>query len=288
MNTSPRIVFFGGEPLAVPTLCALKKAGIIPELIVCNPDKPQGRKLLLTPPPTKLWAEDEGISVFQPISYKNKNDFSILTDTAWDLFVVVAYNFILPEWILKLPKHGVVNVHPSILPKFRGASPIRSTILADERMTGVTVMLMDAEMDHGPILAQKYIEIPKEAWPIAGRVLDSILAEEGGILLADTIPKLLTGKVVPHDQNHTEATYCKKLTKEMGEISLSGDPHENMLKIRAFDGWPGTFFFTERNGVRTRIKIVDANRAPDGSLSIITVIPEGKKEMSYQDFLRGQ
>lgn len=286
MNTSPRIVFFGGEPLAVPTLEALKDAGITPGLIVCNPDRPQGRKLLVTPPPTKLWAQKENISVLQPISYKNKDDFPILTDTVWDLFVVVAYNFILPEWILELPKYGVINVHPSLLPKFRGASPIRSLILADERTTGVTVMLMDAEMDHGPILAQKQIEIAKENWPISGSVLDSLLAQEGGTLLADTIPKLLTNNLTPQEQNHAEATYCKKLTKEMGELDLSGDPYQNLLKIRAFDGWPGTFFFAERNGIRTRIKIVDTELSKDGSLNITRIIPEGKNEMSYHDFLK--
>jgi methionyl-tRNA formyltransferase len=133
MENKPRIAFFGGEPLGLPALEALVRTGLTPSLVVCNPNRPSGRGQQLQPPRIKLWAQTQGIEVFQPTTYKNKEDLSVLTNTDWDLFVVVAYNFILPQWFLELPKHGVVNVHPSLLPKLRGASPIRTAILEDRR-----------------------------------------------------------------------------------------------------------------------------------------------------------
>ncbi len=147
-------------------------------------------------------------------------------------------------------------------------------------------MLLDEEMDHGPILVRKQLAIAKEHWPMWGRELDEALAHLGGALLADCIPKWIAGEIEAKEQDHTQATYTKKLTKEMGELDPAADPYQNFLKIRAFDGWPGTYFFTERNGKRIRIKIIDAELAPDGSLHILKVIPEGKKEMSYADFLK--
>ena len=284
MSTPPRIAFFGTPQIAVWVLEELEKTGIVPSLIVTNPDAPVGRKQIMTQPPVATWGKAHGISVFQPTSLKNPDDLHTLTEASWDLFVVVAYGKILPEWLINLPTHKTLNVHPSLLPILRGASPIRSAILGDIRETGVSIMHMDAEMDHGPIVAQ--IKTPTPAWPIPGLELDEIMAHQGGALLAEVIPKWLRGEITPTEQDHTKATFCTKITKEMGEISLEGDPYQNFLKICAFDGWPGTFFFTEKNCVRMRIKIVDAKLAEDGSLKILRVIPEGKKEMSYEDFIR--
>ena len=129
MNTKPKIVFFGGEPLGLPALEALVRAGLTPQLVVCNPDRPSGRGLELTPPRIKTWATEHGIAVFQPTSYKNEEARLKLVETEWDLFIVVAYNFILPKWLLDLPKYGTINMHPSLLPKLRGMSPIRTAIL---------------------------------------------------------------------------------------------------------------------------------------------------------------
>lgn len=180
----------------------------------------------------------------------------------------------------------MVNVHPSLLPRFRGPSPIRSAILKDERKTGVTIMLLDSDVDHGPVLAQEIVEIPETRWPMRGRELDQLLATQGGGLLSRTLPQYVSGDCVPQEQNHGDATFCVKITKEMGELDLRANAYQNLLKIRAFDGWPGTFFYTERNGKRIRVKVTDAELASDGSLTILRVIPEGKSEMNYQDFIR--
>ncbi|HUO50532.1 MAG TPA: methionyl-tRNA formyltransferase [Candidatus Paceibacterota bacterium] len=200
-----------------------------------------------------------------------------------DVFIVASFGKILPKQFLDIPKKGVLNVHPSLLPRLRGASPIRSAILNDEKETGVTIMLLDEEMDHGPIIAQKKIAV--SPWPPRGRELDDLLAHEGGKLLAQILPLWVSGEIEARPQNHDIATYCKKFAKEDGLLDLSDDPYKNLLKIRAFDGWPGTYAFFERAGKKLRVQILDAH-LEDGVLSIDRVKPEGKNEMPYADFLR--
>ena len=285
-STTPKIAFFGTPDIAVWVLEELKKANILPTLVVTNPDAPQGRKMILTPPPVKVWAEALSIPVFQPVSLKDLESNNPLSSAVFDLFIVAAYGKIIPQVILDLPKHNTLNVHPSLLPQLRGASPIRSAILQDVRETGVTIILMDEKLDHGPILAQEIVHIAKDDWPLRGKTLDELLARHGGALLADMIPKWIASEVSSIEQDHTAATFCTKITKEMGEIDLAADPYQNLLKIRAFDGWPGTYFFQEKNGTKIRVKIIDAELDTDGSLKILRVIPEGKKEISYEDFLR--
>jgi methionyl-tRNA formyltransferase len=281
-----KFAFFGTPDIAVFVLEELANAGYRPSLIVTNPDAPKGRKHMLTPPPTKVWAAVHAIPVLQPESLKDGAAQTILRDGDFDLFIVAAYGKLIPKDILDIPKHGTLNVHPSLLPALRGASPIRSAILQDIRETGVTIMLMDELLDHGPILAQENVVIEKGAWPLRGHALDELLARKGGVLLVETIPQWLAGEITLVEQDHARATFCTKISKEMGELDLSSDPYQNLLKIRAFDGWPGTYFFAEKNGKRVRVKIVDAELAPDGSLRILRVIPEGRKEMMYDDFSR--
>ncbi len=287
MNNTPlKIAFFGTPDIAVWVLDELRSVGIHPTLIVTNPDAPRGRKLILTPPPVKTWAMEHSVPILQPTTLKDTSIEQILRDGNFDLFIVAAYGKIIPQSILNIPTRGTLNVHPSLLPKLRGASPIRSAILEDMRETGVTIMLMDEELDHGPILAQEVVHIAKDDWPLRGRVLDELLARHGGTLLAEVIPKWIAGTITPTVQEHDSATFCTKITKEMGEIDLNADAYQNLLKIRAFDGWPGTYFFHEKNGTKMRVKIIDAELETDGTLKILRVIPEGKKEMSYEDFLR--
>lgn len=282
--TKPQFVYFGGEPLGVPVLEALKAAHLLPVLVVTNPDRPVGRKQVLTPPPVKVWAEQHDIPVWQPESYKDRQATRRLTDTTYDLFVVVAYDHILPAWLIERPEHKTLNLHPSLLPQLRGASPIRSAILHDERVTGVSVMLMDAQMDHGPILAQEVVEVAEADWPMAGPELDALLAERGGKLLARTIPAWLAGDIVPQEQDHDAATYCGKLTKDMAELAL--DPYDlptgsaaynAFLQIQAFAGGPTAFF--KHNG--KRFKVTAAHLAADGRLVIDKIIPEGKNETDF-------
>lgn len=287
MNTAnAKIAFFGGEPLGVPTLEKLHEAGITPQLIICNPDRPSGRGQKLTPPPVKNWAKLHGIEVFQPDSYKDKEKLSRILNEEWDLFVVVAYNFILPKWFLELPKKGVVNVHPSLLPKLRGASPIRTAILENTPdVVGVTVMLMDEKMDHGPILKQESFTPPQ--WPITGPELDTLLANRGGELLAEAIPEWLGGMITPQEQNHDEATYCGRFTKDDARIELDprnlpigADATTALAKIFAFTGIGDAFF--EYKGERVKIK--QATLANDGSLCLLRVTPAGKSEMDFERY----
>ncbi len=284
----PSIVFFGTPQFAVDVHEELAAAGITPGVLVTMPDAPKGRALTLTAPPVKVWADRHGIPVLQPVTLKDSDAVAPLLNSEWDLFLVASYGNILPRAILELPKHGTLNVHPSLLPKFRGASPIRSAILADERTTGVSIMLMDEKLDHGPILAQARVELAAEDWPPRGEMFDQLLAHAGGELLAETIPAWLAGEITPEEQNHAEATFSTKITKEMGKLDLAADPYQNLLKIRAFDGWPGTYFFHERNGKTLRVKVIDAELAKDGTLRLLRVVPEGKREMSYEDFLRSR
>ncbi len=262
------IAFFGTPRFATIILDELARVGLIPALIVSAPNAKAGRGLELTPPPTKTWALSHNIPCLQP--EKIDDDFiTTLRAKGYELFVVAAY---------------VLNVHPSLLPKFRGASPIEGQILADDPEVGVTIMLIDAEVDHGPIIAERKRTISD--WPPKASALEETLARDGGRLLAEVLPKWVMGEIAAHAQDHERATYTKKITKEDGLLDLSGDPRLNFLKIRAFDPWPGTYFFVERGGKKIRIKITDA-KLTGGNLEILRVIPEGRREMSYEDFMRG-
>jgi methionyl-tRNA formyltransferase len=287
MNKSDdlKIAFFGTPQFAVTILEELKSAGIIPTLIVTAPDKAQGRGLVVTPPPAKVWAEKNNRKYIQPANLEK--DLTELSARSWDLFIVAAYGKIIPENILAMPKYKTLNIHPSLLPKHRGPSPVESSILSDDQDIGVSIMRLDEEIDHGPIIAQEKITKEKiGAWPVAAPILEDIMARFGGTLLAKTIPDWTAGKITEKEQNHAEATYCKKISKADGLVDLSADAYSNYLKICAYAGWPGTFFFKERNGKNIRVTIKRASYK-DSQLIIETVTPEGKSEMPYLDFLRG-
>lgn len=292
-------VFFGTPNIAVWVLEELKKGGMLPSLIVTAPDKPQGRKMVLTAPPAKIWAEENDIPVLQPqklngdliqmlsapqgltSSHRSPNDSS-RTDLSrgYQLFIVAAYGKLIPQAVLDVPKYGTLNVHPSLLPKFRGASPIISAILSDEKETGTTIMVVDEEMDHGPIVKSETMEIGK----LKNFELGEKLARLGGQMLVDIIPKWIIGEMNTIEQEHEKATYTKKIIKEDGLIDLDDSPETNNKKFRAYYGWPGTYFFTEKNGEKIRVKITDAE-LQNKEFVIKRVIPEGKKEMNYKVFL---
>ena len=274
--------FFGSAPLGVPSLDALAAAGLLPALVVTQPDRPVGRGRVLTAPPEKEWAFARNIPVLQP----EKIDSAFIAQLAaesWDVFVVTAYGKMLPQTLIDIPRKGVVNVHPSLLPRLRGPSPIRTAILRDEKKTGVTIMLIDVQMDHGPLLAQK--EIALRDWPAHGLELDEVLAREGAALLVDTLPGYLAGDITPQEQDHSAATTCSFINKEDGLLDLSADGYTNLLKIRAYEGWPGTYTFFIRSGKEIRTQIISAHMQ-GSKLTIDTVKPEGKGEMPYADFVR--
>ncbi|PIQ68695.1 MAG: hypothetical protein COV91_02685 [Candidatus Taylorbacteria bacterium CG11_big_fil_rev_8_21_14_0_20_46_11] len=292
--------FWGTDEFSVTILEELRKAGLVPAVIVTPPDRPKGRGLVLTPPPAKEWAQREGVPVLQP-ERLDSTFSSQLSSFDASLFVVASYGLIIPQSVLNIPVKGTLNVHPSLLPHYRGATPIESQILADEKEVGVTIMLMDAEMDHGPIVAQRTQQPTtnnQQHIPPTATELTTRLAKEGGELLADVIPKWIAGEIEAVPQDHTQATYTKKLAKTDGEIDLSDDGYKNFLKIQAFTGSIGTHFFVssssplQRGGAggggvkKIRVNIKSAE-FKDGQLHLLRVIPEGKKEMDYGEFMRG-
>ena len=275
-------VFFGTPQFAVFVLEEFLSAGLLPSLIVTMPDQRAGRGMKLSSLPVTVWAKEQGIPVLQPEELDSAF-LNTLQEKQWDVFVVAAYGKILPKELLGIPKHGVLNVHPSLLPKLRGASPVRSAILENVPETGVTIMPMDEKMAPGPTAPRAKNAIALVDWPPRASFLEEMLAREGGKLLADILPDWTAGKIIPEPQDDRKATFCKKIKKEDGLIDLSADPYQNFLKISAFDGWPGTFFFSKRHGKDIRVKITDAG-FKDGKLLIKKVIPEGKREMNYRDF----
>jgi methionyl-tRNA formyltransferase len=282
-------IFFGTSEFSVDVLNQLKEADLLPELIVTTPDSLQGRGLKLTPCPVRIWADQNNIKNIQPerisgnfasqlSSFKNSNGENL----EWDVFVVVSYGKIIPQELLSLPKKGILNVHPSLLPKHRGPSPIETAILNDELKTGVTIMLIDEKVDHGPIVAQEVVEFKE--WEHKDKV-STKLAEVGGKILAKILPPYIAEEIIPTEQNHSDATFTKKIEKADAEIFLNEDARKNFLKIMAYTPHPGAFFFTEKNGKKIRVKITDAKYEND-TLQILRVIPEGKKEIDYSLFIQ--
>ncbi len=282
---TPRFVFFGTPKFAAIVLDELEEAGYPPSLIVTAPPKPKGRHLILTPSEVEEWAKKRQVPVLAPARVKGNTElFETLKRAEADVFIVAAYGKILPQELLDIPPHGTLNVHPSILPKFRGPSPIESAILSDEIGTGVTIMLLDVELDHGDILAQEAADIG--SWPPKASELEETLARGGGKLLARMLAPWVEGKIVSTPQDHTLATHTKKISKEDGRISISDPAMLNLKKVKAYDLWPGAWMMAKSNGSERRIKITEAHI--DGDQFVIDrVIPEGKKEMPYADFLRG-
>ncbi len=288
MNTPFSYAFFGTGPLAESVLAALVRAGYTPSLIVTKPDAASGRHLELVSPHIKVWGEMKGVPVYQPVSLRELGEDSTLLVQSFDLFIVASYGKIIPEAILEKADHGVLNVHPSTLPLYRGPSPIESALLSGEKTIGVSIMKLDKEVDHGPILVQG--SIPVESEDTAGTI-EVKAGMEGGVLLSQILEHYLTGTLIPKEQDHSAATFCKKIEKEMGEITLDDDAEIVVTKWRAFTPWPGIYFFFTHGDKKKRVKVSSLNKndmAGKKAKDIIThVIPEGKKEMSFEDFKRG-
>jgi methionyl-tRNA formyltransferase len=274
-NKDLKFVFFGTPNIASETLEILRQNGYIPSLIITGSDKPQGRKMLLTPPPVKVWAEKNNIPYIQPNKVRS-NLFESLRShlSSIDLFIVVAYGKILPEEIINLPKLGSVNIHYSLLPKYRGASPVETAVLNGDTETGISIQKIEFKMDSGPIIAQESIAISPDE---KAQDLRKRLTKIGGELLVKTLPNFVDGKIKPIPQDENKATFCKKIKKEDGLIDLNEDPIKNYNKFRAYATWPRSFFF--KNG--KRIIITDAT-LQNGEFKILKIIPEGGKEINYR------
>lgn len=282
--------FFGTGPLAESVLATLYRNGFVPKLLVTKPDTPQGRHLHITAPHIKTWCEMKDIKVFQPASLREIGNDSPLHTEKFDVFIVASYGKIIPDEILNIAKMGILNVHPSLLPKYRGASPIESALLNGEAETGVTIIKLDSGVDSGPILAQTAFKIDKQA--TAG-TLEVSCGQIGGELLVQVLPAYVEENLIPKEQNHDLATFCKKIEKEMGEIKLSDKASDVRNKFRALTPWPSLYFFQEHHGKNMRVKINSLDLTTEVTSNdtakeiILTVTPEGKKEMDWASFLRG-
>jgi methionyl-tRNA formyltransferase len=265
-------VFFGTPEVASETLDILKDAGYIPSLIVTATDKPQGRKMILTAPAVKNWAIQNNVEYIQPEKISEVETEKLRSMNA-DLFIVVAYGKILKEEIINMPPLGSINIHYSLLPKYRGASPVESAILNGDEVTGITIQQMEYKMDSGPILAMKEVDISKaETTPELKKKLIKI----GGDLLVEILPKIINKEISPIPQDEDKATFCKKIKKEDGLIDPEKDnPIDMFNKYRAYKVWPRVFYFKENK----RIIITEALLSNDKFI-IKKVIPEGGKEQT--------
>jgi len=281
-TTELKIIFFGTPRFGATILEGLIKNNYKPVLVITAPDKPVGRKQILTSPPVKKIAEKYNITVTQPekikeaaIEIKNLNP---------DLIICAAYGQIIPKEILEIPKHGCLNIHPSLLPKYRGASPIQTVILNGDKETGVTIILMDEKMDHGPIITQTKYKIPDD---INHKELDSALAKQGVHLLVKTLPKWINSEIEAKAQDESKTTYTKILKKEDGKINWKKSVEEIERQIRAFCPWPGTFAFIKHKSEILRVKILEAGISKEKKLIIKKLQPEGKKVMTLEEFKKG-
>ena len=297
-----RVVFMGTPEFAVPCLQKLIDCGHEVTGVFTQPDKPQGRKMIMTPPPVKVLAEENGIRVYQPNKMKDGTALEMLREADPELCIVVAYGKILPKEILDYPKYGCINIHASLLPKLRGAAPIQWSIINGFEKTGVTSMQMDEGLDTGDMLIMRDVEIGENM--TAGELHDELSAL-GATVLEETIDALLKEELNPVKQNHDEFTYAPMLSKELSPIDWNLCAKEVHNKIRGLSPWPSAN--AKLNGKTVKIhksklvpekgevagQIVEAGKrlvvccGDNNCIEILNLQAEGKKAMSAADFMRG-
>jgi methionyl-tRNA formyltransferase len=296
----PKIVFMGSPDFAVPALKALSTRYDLVG-VVTQPDQPAGRGRTLTPPPIKVFAQSINLPVIQPVNLKDENTIKQLVDWEPDVLIVVAFGQILRKNVLDLPPLGCINVHASLLPRWRGAAPVQAAILAGDPVTGVTIMKLDKGVDTGPILTKKIEPIlPDDSNQSLGFRLSNIGAE----LLMDTLPLIVEGKILPIAQDETLSTYAPMIKKEHGELDFNQSIGFLERQVRAYYPWPGTYMkFKENNlkilkahllhdenskiGERGVIDGYPVVGARGGWLILDMVQPAGKKALSGDRFLIG-
>jgi methionyl-tRNA formyltransferase len=296
-----RIVFIGTGEIGVPTLRALQKSEHELVGVLTQPDKPAGRDQKITAPPIKAVLTGSEMSILQPAKIKNPEAIEQIRAMKSDVIVVMAYGQILPRAVLEIPKLACLNLHASLLPRWRGAAPIQAAIAAGDRETGITVMYMDEGLDTGDILLERKIDIARNE---TGESLHDRLGEIAPEALLESLRLLAGGKALRIPQDKTLASYAPKLNRESGRINWNESAEEIERKIRAYNPWPGAF--TELNDRKLKIfsaSILDLRGKPgeilrkdkefaigatDRALSLIEVQLEGKRRMTAAEFLRGQ
>ena len=296
------IMFMGTPDFALISLEKLVEWGYNVTCVVCREDKPKGRGGQMSMPPTKEFAIQKGINVYQPASFKDGVFMDVLEKENPDIIIVVAYGRILPEYVLNYPKYGCINLHGSILPKYRGSAPIQWTVINGDELAGVSTMFMDKGLDTGDII--DIYTTPLGKTETAGELFDR-LAVSGAELLCETIEKLRNGTAKRTPQIEAEATYAPMLSKEMGCLNFNMPAEKIRNLVRGLNPWPSAYVNTNKGIMKvhsaevtgknadvpagTRISSKDAIilQTADGQISLTEVQLQGKKRMSAADLLRG-
>lgn len=294
-----RIVFMGTPDFAVPCLEALIQDGNEIVGVFTQPDKPKGRGYTLTPPPVKVCAEKYGIPVFQPVTLKNGEAFTKLSQLSPEMIIVVAYGKILPEEILSLPPFGCVNVHASLLPEYRGAAPIQWAVLDGKTRTGVTAMYMDVGLDTGDMLMKEELEIGENE---TASELHDKLSLLGAGLIVKTVHAAAEGRLVREKQDDSRSSYASMLTKEMSAVDFSKDAKRVHDLVRGLNSWPCASAVLNGKRVKLlRTVVTNGSGQPgqvlsldpfvvacgSGAVEILELQPEGKKKMAAKAFING-
>ena len=296
-----KIIFLGTPDFAAASLEALIDSRHEIQAVVTQPDKPKGRKGELTPSPVKVIAKREGIKVYQPLKVRDEEFVKTLRAYNPDVMVVVAFGQIIPLSILKMPKYGCVNIHGSLLPKYRGAAPIQWAVLDGEKETGITTILMDEGIDTGDILLKKTIQI--DADETSGSLFDKLMAL-GAKTILETLDELEKGNLTPTKQGESPTAYAKMLTKAMGLIDFTKSAKELDCFVRGMDPWPSAYTLLAGKTLKLwKVRVVEGDgkagsvigidkesftiACGEGAIEVLEVQLEGKKRMSAGDFLKG-
>ena len=296
-----RILFMGTPEFAQVSLKALCEDNRDVVCVITQPDKPKGRGYEMAMPEVKVYALNQNIPVYQPDTLKDNAILPILEEYCPDVVIVVAYGKILPEYVLNFPKYGCINIHGSLLPKYRGAAPIQRAVVDGEKVSGVTSMYMEKGLDTGDMLLKRELEIGEET--TAGQYHDA-LALLGGEVLLETLDKLQNGELTPEKQDDALSTYAAQLSKAEGEINWNNTCEQIYNKVRGLNPWPKAFSFidgkrfvvdfvykAEGNGKCGEVLSADENgikvACGKGAVIIKDIKVEGKKMMNVADFLRG-
>jgi len=296
-----KIIFMGTPDFAAASLEALIASRHEIQAVVTQPDKPKGRKGELTPSPVKVVAEGKGIKVYQPLKVRDEEFVKTLRAYNPDVMVVVAFGQIIPLSILKMPKYGCVNIHGSLLPKYRGAAPIQWAVLDGEKETGITTILMDEGIDTGDILLKKTIQIDTDE--TSGSLFDKLMAL-GAKAILETLDELEKGSLTPTKQGESPTAYAKMLTKAMGLIDFTKSAKELDCFVRGMDPWPSAYTLLAGKTLKLwKVRVVEGSgkagsvieigkesftiACGEGAIEVLEVQLEGKKRMSAGDFLKG-
>ncbi len=302
-----KILFFGTQEWSAEVLRHLIADDFFEIVhVVTQPDQPVGRKHVLTASPVKHVAMNASISILQPTDLKDPMFLRIIKDADAELAVIIAYGRIVPAELLSMTKCGFVNVHPSLLPKWRGPSPIQAAIAAGDEKTGISIMLIDAKMDHGPLLSQTEFSLSQDS--SFTNVMENV-NQKAPQFLIQTIKDFVSNKITPQPQDHSLATYCKLLKRDDGRIDWNRSAAEIERMVRAYEPWPGSWTMAMLDGRPMRLKLLKVkaweevqNKTPGelfrkenslfvgttkGVLELLVIQPEGKKALSVADFLSG-